>query len=166
MTLPAPYEKSKFLGSGGSMVARLKLKGIDGRAPPGVNHCQVQRPKVSRKLLASVALPQAMRHSPNCGEALKLCLPSQWGNSLVARVAPSGMVTTAEMHQWAIRSQAPKGRMCVLVYGEGSETKWQWACHTFYFAEGGVSLRYSPPLPRGSLLEEGLHGWRASRRQQ
>jgi hypothetical protein len=30
-----PFEKSK-LGSGGSMVARLKLKGIDGRAPPGV----------------------------------------------------------------------------------------------------------------------------------
>ncbi|KAK7286046.1 hypothetical protein RJT34_20870 [Clitoria ternatea] len=27
----APYEKSKSLGSGGSMVARLKLKGIDGR---------------------------------------------------------------------------------------------------------------------------------------
>ena len=36
MTLSAPYEKSKHLGSGGSMVARLKLKGIDGRAPPGV----------------------------------------------------------------------------------------------------------------------------------
>ncbi|KAF3437862.1 hypothetical protein FNV43_RR20618 [Rhamnella rubrinervis] len=34
-TPPAPYEKSKSLGSG-SMVARLKLKGIDGRAPPGV----------------------------------------------------------------------------------------------------------------------------------
>ncbi|KAF1343583.1 hypothetical protein EJ07DRAFT_148293 [Lizonia empirigonia] len=32
----APYEKSKFLGSG-SMVARLKLKEIDGRAPPGVS---------------------------------------------------------------------------------------------------------------------------------
>ncbi|WZZ15396.1 hypothetical protein YC2023_108485 [Brassica napus] len=32
----APYEKSKFLGSGGSMVARMKLEGIDGRAPPGV----------------------------------------------------------------------------------------------------------------------------------
>ncbi|WZZ15412.1 hypothetical protein YC2023_108501 [Brassica napus] len=32
----APYEKSKFLGSRGSMVARLKLKGIDGRAPSGV----------------------------------------------------------------------------------------------------------------------------------
>ena len=27
-----PYEKSKSLGSGGSMVARLKLKEIDGRA--------------------------------------------------------------------------------------------------------------------------------------
>jgi len=26
----------KFLSSGGSMVARLKLKRIDGRAPPGV----------------------------------------------------------------------------------------------------------------------------------
>ena len=35
-TPSAPYEKSKFLGSGGSMVARLELKGIDGRAPPGV----------------------------------------------------------------------------------------------------------------------------------
>ena len=32
----APYEKSKSLGSGGSMVSRLKLKEIDGRAPPGV----------------------------------------------------------------------------------------------------------------------------------
>jgi len=31
-----PYENSKFLGSGGSMVVRLKLKGIDERAPPGV----------------------------------------------------------------------------------------------------------------------------------
>ncbi len=36
LTWSAPYEKSKSLGSGGSMVARLKLKGIDGRAPPGV----------------------------------------------------------------------------------------------------------------------------------
>ena len=36
MTPSALYEKSKSLGSGGSMVARLKLKGIDGRAPPGV----------------------------------------------------------------------------------------------------------------------------------
>ena len=35
-TPSAPYEKSKLLGSGGSMFARMKLKGIDGRAPPGV----------------------------------------------------------------------------------------------------------------------------------
>ena len=32
----ASYEISQFLGSVGSMVASLKLKGIDGRAPPGV----------------------------------------------------------------------------------------------------------------------------------
>ena len=31
--VPGNLESS---GSGGSMVARLKLKGIDGRAPPGV----------------------------------------------------------------------------------------------------------------------------------
>ena len=36
MTPSAPYEKSKSLGSGGSIVARLKLKGIYGRALPGV----------------------------------------------------------------------------------------------------------------------------------
>ena len=28
--------KPGLVGSGGSMVAKLKLKGIDGRAPPGV----------------------------------------------------------------------------------------------------------------------------------
>jgi hypothetical protein len=36
LTRSTPYEKSKSLGCGGSMVARLKLKGIDGRAPPGL----------------------------------------------------------------------------------------------------------------------------------
>ncbi|GAV63969.1 hypothetical protein CFOL_v3_07487 [Cephalotus follicularis] len=35
-TLLTPYEKLKSLGSEGSMVATLKLKGIDGKAPPGV----------------------------------------------------------------------------------------------------------------------------------
>ena len=29
-------EKSESFGSGGSLVAKLKLKGIDGKAPPGV----------------------------------------------------------------------------------------------------------------------------------
>ena len=36
MTRRAAPGKPKSLGSGGSMVAKLKLKGIDGRAPPGV----------------------------------------------------------------------------------------------------------------------------------
>ena len=37
MTLSAHYERTKCLGSGRSMVARLEfLKGIAGRAPPGV----------------------------------------------------------------------------------------------------------------------------------
>ena len=31
-----PVEKLESLGSGGSIVARPKLKGIDGRAQPGV----------------------------------------------------------------------------------------------------------------------------------
>jgi len=31
-------EKSKPVGSGGSTVARLKLKGIDGMAPQGVEY--------------------------------------------------------------------------------------------------------------------------------
>ena len=34
--LPVPLEKSECLGSGGNMVARQKLEGIDVRAPPGV----------------------------------------------------------------------------------------------------------------------------------
>ncbi len=35
-TVLGGVSKAEFLGSGGSMVARLKLKGIDGRAQPGV----------------------------------------------------------------------------------------------------------------------------------
>ena len=35
-TLQGASGKPKLVGSGGSMVAKLKLKGIDGRAPPGV----------------------------------------------------------------------------------------------------------------------------------
>ena len=34
--LPVPLEKSECLGSGGNMVARLKLEGIDGRVPSDV----------------------------------------------------------------------------------------------------------------------------------
>ena len=50
MTPSAPSVKSKFLGSGRSVVARLKLKGIDGKAPPGV---------------ASVALFYLTQHGKN-----------------------------------------------------------------------------------------------------
>ena len=35
-TPSAPYEKSKYLGCDRTMVATLKFKEIDGRAPPGV----------------------------------------------------------------------------------------------------------------------------------
>ncbi|KAI0804184.1 hypothetical protein GGR55DRAFT_691057 [Xylaria sp. FL0064] len=51
LTRSAPYEKSKSLGSGGSMVARLKLKEIDGRAPPGVN-----------STAAAVSAPESMAY--------------------------------------------------------------------------------------------------------
>jgi hypothetical protein len=37
----APYEKSKSLGFGESIVARLKLKGIDKRALLGVKYWQI-----------------------------------------------------------------------------------------------------------------------------
>ena len=36
MTQQAASWKRKFFSSGESMVAKLKLKGIDGRAPPDV----------------------------------------------------------------------------------------------------------------------------------
>lgn len=36
MTRRAASGKLELFGYGGSMVAKLKLKGIDGKAPPGV----------------------------------------------------------------------------------------------------------------------------------
>ena len=36
LTLQGASGKPKLVGSRGSMVAKLKLKSIDGRAPPGV----------------------------------------------------------------------------------------------------------------------------------
>ena len=35
LVLSDPCEKLELMGSGGNMVASLKPKGIDGRAPPG-----------------------------------------------------------------------------------------------------------------------------------
>ena len=36
LVLSDSYEQSEIMGSGRNMVASLKPKGIDGRAPPGV----------------------------------------------------------------------------------------------------------------------------------
>ena len=79
MTSPAPYEKSKFLGSGGSMVARLKLKGIDGRAPPGVK----QSSSASGGEISCYTLS-------NCGKVLKLHLPSRRSKDRGGRVNDLG----------------------------------------------------------------------------
>ena len=65
MPRSAPYEKSKFLGSGGSMVARLKLKEIDGRAPPGVNRSfTALRLRAARKGLRGVSLKASLKCPP------------------------------------------------------------------------------------------------------
>ena len=80
MTRSAPYEKSKFLGSGGSMVARLKLKEIDGRAPPGVNSAVNSAPDSSLNEVGGVpevlvwAAPAAGTRQAtrlNCGDLSK-----------------------------------------------------------------------------------------------
>ena len=76
--------KHKFLGSGGSMVARLKLKEIDGRAPPGVNAATLRR-KAARKGEVgpdsqesnSNASPACRATCSNCGKPLKLQTPSR-----------------------------------------------------------------------------------------
>ncbi|KAI1733354.1 hypothetical protein F4680DRAFT_463208 [Xylaria scruposa] len=60
LTRSAPYEKSKSLGSGGSMVARLKLKEIDGRAPPGVNRNVLGRTRVTLTETASTSLVEIL----------------------------------------------------------------------------------------------------------
>ena len=73
----APYEKSKSLGSGGSMVARLKLKGIDGRAPPGVNYSAPDSDTTVYGWYASMTLASHARSS-YCGKfsAIQPILPS------------------------------------------------------------------------------------------
>ena len=63
------------------MVARLKLKGIDGRAPPGVNH---------RKLAAATLLFKAARK----GEVVCLfVLVPLWGDTLKLRGVPKASAT-------------------------------------------------------------------------
>ena len=75
MTRSAPYDKSKCLGSWGSMVARLKLKEIDGRAPPGVN------------AVHSAPNSSPMKRVGGCPSALRALEPASLG--LPARATPS-----------------------------------------------------------------------------
>jgi hypothetical protein len=114
MTRSAPYEKSKSLGSGGSMVARLKLKGIDGRAPPGVTKhawlCSSKPPERVKVVPGSMASPRRKA----AGDTLRLReVPNARGYQArgrkvrVAGVMPPGTVTTPEMLQWVIRSRTP-----------------------------------------------------------
>lgn len=91
------------------MVARLKLKEIDGRAPPGVNAAALRR-KAARKggWPLKVLVPDRGATSSNCGDLLKLLPPRllrKAGRS--TRVTPLGKVKAQKMLQWTIRSQTP-----------------------------------------------------------
>ena len=136
MTRSAPYDKSKCLGSWGSMVARLKLKEIDGRAPPGVNslqhaavallHIAARRgfggrswrmPNANASLLSRKATPS------NCGKPLKRSLQSRrpkGGGGQVNSLGYWNNVSDATMSDPQPSSYGPAG------YGEGSETRWGW----------------------------------------
>ena len=101
MTRSAPYEKSKCLGSRGSMVARLKLKEIDGRAPPGVKDRSRSAPESSRETGPVGPWPGGPNDASqpplatlsNCGKSLK---PTETKRApkgrLVAGPAAQGMV--------------------------------------------------------------------------
>ena len=78
------------------MVARLKLKGIDGRAPPGVNHrqqpqrlCSIKPPERVRWCPPFVLVPVGAMHS-NCGESLKPKLPSRLSKEVGGQVSSLG----------------------------------------------------------------------------
>ena len=55
MTPSAPYEKSMFVGSGQSVVARLELEGFNGKAPPRVEPAALCAPTLEK--------PTRSRHS-------------------------------------------------------------------------------------------------------
>ncbi|KAG9444710.1 hypothetical protein H6P81_016050 [Aristolochia fimbriata] len=69
-TSAAPYEKSKFWVPG-SMVARLKLKGIDGRAPPGRGSPRLNLTQHG-KLTSSLTTPLPFVHTA------RRFLPIEW----------------------------------------------------------------------------------------
>ena len=71
-TLQGASGKPKLVGSRGSMVAKLKLKGIDGRAPPGVNALAPKStPEKGCASLESGCVVQPPRATPsNCLKVL------------------------------------------------------------------------------------------------
>lgn len=80
---------------------------------PALNQCISEPPApVYKGLNAARNGQQVLKvlqgNTVKCGESLKLHLPSQRGNALVARAMTSGTVTTMEMTsdgKWVIRSQ-------------------------------------------------------------
>ena len=103
------------------MVARLKLKEIDGRAPPGVNAVNSAPESSPMKRVVVLSAAEAAganasprrrrpgRHLQTAGELLKLALRTSARKGAGARLIASRDVTTREMQQWTIRSQAPTG---------------------------------------------------------
>jgi hypothetical protein len=158
MTPPAPYEKSKFLGSGGSMVARLKLKGIDGRAPPGVNKAKGSAP------VRSEGCPQTPSHtsvlasphrqcctlwratSSNCWKPLKLLVPTCRGNpagALLRRWSQSKRCNNGQSAAKPLRVATPT-RNVQRLSGDGLHAH----------LRGG--LRYSPNPGESRCRDEGV----------
>jgi hypothetical protein len=74
------------------MVARLKLKEIDGRAPPGVRSALLLKAACKRVggVLArgQTRLVTEVATSPNCGNTLKLYLPTGRRKASGARLTP------------------------------------------------------------------------------
>ena len=61
----------------------------------------------------------------NCGNVLKALLPSSCGNTSVARVMTSGMVTTQSMsHFGEMDNPQPSPKANDFGYGCSSQTKW------------------------------------------
>ncbi len=119
------------------MVARLKLKEIDGRAPPGVNRCEPQQPlrqKAARKgrVAASASVPCGMPTS-NASPP-----PVGVGNTLKLRGTPK-----APRYQGGAR-EASLARVNNPGYGHKA---WRW--YNGLSASKPPGHRWRPCAPRG-----------------
>ncbi|CAH1767218.1 1764_t:CDS:2, partial [Entrophospora sp. SA101] len=126
MTRLAPYGKPKCLGSGGSMVARLKLKGIDGRAPPGVDNFLEGLSVFNRwKFEAITGMGNLLKLYRAGDRALQLSLFNE--ESLVsvshqlALITSLPFVHTAQVDQtWSFRGSKSRNKVSVGEPAEGS----------------------------------------------